>query len=78
MEPRSSVLATIAARRRAQLSATESIAALQQQTAAPGQLSAEFADVAERAITARLTGLLERTQGARRAATFMAADAYPA
>ncbi|MFH8260532.1 MobF family relaxase [Streptomyces roseolus] len=72
------VLASIAARRRAQLSATESIAALQQEIAAPGQLSAEFADVAERATTARLTGLLEHTLGADRAAMFMAADAYPA
>lgn len=72
------VLASIAARRRAQLSATESIAALQQETAAPGQLSAEFADVTERATTARLTGLLEHTLGADRAAWFMAADAYPA
>ncbi|MFF4121243.1 hypothetical protein [Streptomyces sp. NPDC001714] len=58
------VLAHIAARRRAQLSATESIAAFQQQTAAPGQLSAQFADVAEHATAARLTGLLERTLGA--------------
>ncbi|OEJ23054.1 hypothetical protein AR457_38330 [Streptomyces agglomeratus] len=72
------VLTSIAARRRAQLSATESIAALQQEVSAPGQLSAEFADVAERATTARLTGLLERTLGTDRAAMFMAADAYPA
>lgn len=72
------VLASIAARRRAQLSATESIAALQEEIAAPGQLSAEFADVAERATTARLTGLLEHALGAGRAAMFMAADAYPA
>ncbi|MER7000703.1 MobF family relaxase [Streptomyces sp. NPDC000410] len=72
------VLASIAARRRAQLSATESIAALQQEIAAPGQLSAEFADVAERATTARLTGLLEHALGADRAAMFLAADAYPA
>ncbi|MGZ2361686.1 relaxase domain-containing protein [Streptomyces sp. 372A] len=72
------VLAAIAARRRAQLSATESVAALQQEIAAPGQLSAEFADVAERATTARLTGLIEHTLGADRAAMFMAADAYPA
>ncbi|MFE2102634.1 ATP-dependent RecD-like DNA helicase, partial [Streptomyces sp. NPDC059468] len=72
------VLRSIAARRRAQLSATESIAALQQEISAPGQLSAGFADVAERATTARLTGLLERTLGTDRAAWFMAADAYPA
>ncbi|MGW6144404.1 MobF family relaxase [Streptomyces sp. NPDC055140] len=72
------VLASIAARRRAQLSATESIAALQQEIAAPGQLSGEFADVAERATTARLTGLLEHALGTDRAAMFMAADAYPA
>ncbi len=72
------VLAAIAARRRAQLSATESIAALQRESAAPGRLSAEFADVAERATTARLTGLLEHALGADRAAMFMAADAYPA
>ncbi|MFF3959672.1 MobF family relaxase [Streptomyces sp. NPDC001890] len=72
------VLASIAARRRAQLSATESIAALQQEIAAPGQLSAEFADVAERATTARLTGLIEHALGTDRAAMFMAADAYPA
>ncbi|MET8816394.1 MobF family relaxase [Streptomyces sp. NPDC004549] len=72
------VLTSIAARRRAQLSATESIAALQREIAAPGQLAAEFADVAERATTARLTSLLEHTLGADRAAWFMAADAYPA
>ncbi|MFJ3575923.1 MobF family relaxase [Streptomyces rubiginosohelvolus] len=72
------VLASIAARRRAQLSATESITMLQRETAAPGQLSAEYADVAERATTARLTGLLEHSLGADRAAWFMAADAYPA
>lgn len=72
------VLASIAARRRAQLSATESIAALQQEIAAPGQLSTEFADVAERATTARLTGLIEHALGPGRAAMFMAADAYPA
>ncbi|MFF9458662.1 MobF family relaxase [Streptomyces flaveolus] len=72
------VLAAVAARRRAQLSATESIAALQRESAAPGQLSAEFADVTERATTARLTGLLEATLGADRAAWFLAADAYPA
>ncbi|MFE1781574.1 MobF family relaxase [Streptomyces sp. NPDC059506] len=72
------VLASIAARRRAQLSATESVAALQQEIAAPGQLSAEFADVAERATTARLTGLIEQALGPGRAAMFMAAEAYPA
>ncbi|MFB6984596.1 MobF family relaxase [Streptomyces sp. NPDC056297] len=72
------VLASIAARRRTQLSATESIAALQQDIAAPGQLSAEFADIAERATTARLTGLIEHALGTDRAAMFMAADAYPA
>lgn len=72
------VLAAIAARRRAQLSATETIASLQHDLHAPGQLSAEFADVAERATTARLTGLLEHTLGPDRAAMFMAADAYPA
>ncbi|MEU6071906.1 MobF family relaxase [Streptomyces sp. NPDC047082] len=72
------VLTGIAARRRAQLSATESIAVLQQEVGAPGQLAAEFADVAEHAATARLTGLLEHTLGLDGAATFMAADAYPA
>ncbi|MFF8618814.1 MobF family relaxase [Streptomyces sp. NPDC015350] len=72
------ILTSIAARRRAQLSATESIAALQREIAAPGQLSAEFADVAERATTARLTGLLEHTLGPDGSAWFMAADAYPA
>ncbi|MFF8431743.1 MobF family relaxase [Streptomyces sp. NPDC016566] len=72
------VLAQIAARRRAQLPAAESIAALQQEISAPGQLSAEFADVAERATTARLTGLLEDALGPDRAAMFMAADAYRA
>ncbi|MFI1701417.1 MobF family relaxase [Streptomyces bobili] len=72
------VLASIAARRRAQLSANESIAALQHEIGAPGQLSAEFADVTERATIGRLTGVLERTLGADRAAMFMAADAYPA
>ncbi|MEI5011955.1 helicase C-terminal domain-containing protein [Streptomyces sp. PmtA] len=50
------VLAAIAARRRAQMSATESITALQREISAPGQLAAQFADVAERATTARLTG----------------------
>ncbi|MFF8478699.1 MobF family relaxase [Streptomyces sp. NPDC015414] len=72
------VLASLAARRRVQLSATESIAALQREISAPGQLSAEFADVAERATTARLTGLLEHCLGTDRAAAFLAADAYPA
>ncbi|CAL9677119.1 hypothetical protein SUDANB105_08022 [Streptomyces sp. enrichment culture] len=72
------VLTSIAARRRAQLSATESIAALQREIAAPGQLSAEFADVTSRATTARLTGLIEQALGPGRAAMFMAADAYPA
>ncbi|MFJ6687111.1 relaxase domain-containing protein [Streptomyces werraensis] len=72
------VLTQIAARRRAQLSATGSITALQNGIGAPGQLSAEFADAAERATTVRLTGLLERTLGAGWAAWFMAADAYPA
>jgi hypothetical protein len=72
------VLTQVAARRRAQLSATESITALQNEIGAPGQLSAEFADAAERATTARLTGLLEDTLGTGRAAWFMAADAYPA
>ncbi|MFJ5951418.1 MobF family relaxase [Streptomyces noursei] len=72
------VLAQIAARRRAQLSATESITTLQREISAPGQLSAEFADVAERATTARLTGLLEHALGTDRAAMFLAADAYPA
>lgn len=72
------VLTSIAARRRAQLSATESITALQQEISAPGQLSAQFADVAERATTARLTGVIEHALGADRAAWFMAADAYPA
>ncbi|WP_406291613.1 MobF family relaxase [Streptomyces sp. NBC_00624] len=71
------VLASIAARRSAQLSATESIAALEREVSAPGQLCAEFADVAERATTARLTGVLEHVLGADRAAAFMAADAYP-
>ncbi|MFE4925157.1 MobF family relaxase [Streptomyces sp. NPDC056661] len=72
------VLALIAARRSSQLSATESIAALQREVTAPGQLSAEFADVAERATAARLTGVLETVLGAGRAAAFMAAGAYPA
>ncbi|WP_330342642.1 MobF family relaxase [Streptomyces sp. NBC_00557] len=72
------VLRSIAARRRAELSATESITALQREISAPGQLSAEFADASERATRARLTGLLQHTLGADRAAWFMAADAYPA
>lgn len=72
------VLTSIAARRRAQLSATESIAALQQEISAPGQLSAEYADVAEHATATRLTGLLARALGTDRAAWFMASDAYPA
>ncbi|MGW4935138.1 MobF family relaxase [Streptomyces sp. NPDC004166] len=71
------VLAAIASRRGAHLSATESIAALQREVGAPGQLSAEFADVAQRAATARLTGVLEETLGQGRAAMLMAADAYP-
>ncbi|WP_440581220.1 MobF family relaxase [Streptomyces sp. PT19] len=72
------VLVSIAARRRAQLSATESITALQREIAAPGQLSTEFSDVAERATSARLTGLIEQALGPGLAAMFMAADAYPA
>ncbi|MEU1596663.1 AAA family ATPase [Streptomyces sp. NPDC005708] len=72
------VLASIAARRQAQVSATESIAALYREVGAPGQLSAEWADVTLRATTARLTGLLEHTLGMNTAAMFMAADAYPA
>ncbi|MFE7328055.1 MobF family relaxase [Streptomyces sp. NPDC057565] len=72
------VLASIAARRSTQLSATESIAALQKEVTAPGQLSAEFADVAERATAARLTGVLEHVLGFDRAAAFMAAGAHPA
>ncbi|WP_331725947.1 MobF family relaxase [Streptomyces sp. NBC_00470] len=72
------VLASIAAHRNAQLSATESITELQRQISAPGQLSAEFADASERATTARLTGVLEQALGADRAAPFLAADAFPA
>jgi len=72
------VLASIAARRRAQLSATETIAVLQREITAPGQLAAEFADAAERATAARLTGVIEDTLGLNRAAAFLAADAFPA
>ncbi|MFG3207376.1 MobF family relaxase [Streptomyces sp. NPDC048192] len=72
------VLLSIAARRRAELSATESITALQREISAPGQLCAEFADAGERATRARLTGLLQHALGTDRAAWFMAADAYPA
>ncbi|MFD4243651.1 MobF family relaxase [Streptomyces sp. NPDC058525] len=72
------VLATVAARRSAQLTATEQIAALQREISAPNQLSAEYADVTEKATAARLTGALEQILGADRAAQFMAADAYPA
>jgi AAA domain len=72
------VLASIASRRTAQLSATESIATLHKQATGPGQLAAEFADVAERATSARLTGVLEAAVGRDLAAGFMAADAYPA
>ncbi|MGW9032516.1 ATP-dependent DNA helicase, partial [Streptomyces sp. NPDC055722] len=72
------VLASIAARRQAQLSATESIAALYKEVGAPGQLSTEWADVTMRATTARLTCLLEHALGADTAAMLMAADAYPA
>ncbi|MDX2733626.1 MobF family relaxase, partial [Streptomyces sp. PA03-2a] len=72
------VLASIGARRSTQLSATESIAALQREVSAPGQLCAEFADVAERATAARLTGVLEDVLGVDRAAAFMAAGAFPA
>ncbi|MFE7779239.1 hypothetical protein ACFU5O_36315 [Streptomyces sp. NPDC057445] len=72
------VLTAIAARRRTQLSATESITALHKELSAPGQLAAAFADVAERATTARLTGVLEHTLGLERAAAFLAADAYRA
>ncbi|MGX1886793.1 MobF family relaxase [Streptomyces sp. NPDC055287] len=72
------VLASIAARRAAQLSATETIAALQREVTAPGQMAAEFADVTERATASRLTGVLEHALGLDRAAMFMAADAYPA
>ncbi|MFD0432206.1 hypothetical protein ACFQ60_48155 [Streptomyces zhihengii] len=70
-------LAAIAARRRAHVPATETIAALQQDRARPRQLSAEYADVAERATTARLTGLLEHALGPDQSALLMAADAYP-
>ncbi|MFD0427403.1 hypothetical protein ACFQ60_02270 [Streptomyces zhihengii] len=72
------VLTAVAARRSAQLTATEQIAALQRNISAPGQLSAEYADVTERATAARLTGALEQILGADRAAQFLAADAYPA
>ncbi|MFE4304825.1 MobF family relaxase [Streptomyces sp. NPDC056891] len=72
------VLAAVAARRSAQLTATEQIAALQRDIAAPGQLSAEYADVTERATAARLTGVLDQILGTDRAAQFLAADAYPA
>ncbi|KAF3469993.1 helicase C-terminal domain-containing protein [Streptomyces sp. Tu 3180] len=72
------VLTSIAARRRAQLSATETLTALQRESSAPGRLSAQYADAAERATTARLTGLLEHTLGAERAAWLLAADACPA
>ncbi|MGW3361078.1 hypothetical protein ACWDFL_37830 [Streptomyces bungoensis] len=44
-------LKVIAARRRVQPSPTESIAVLQRESSAPGQLSAEFTDIAERATT---------------------------
>ncbi|MET8680960.1 MobF family relaxase [Streptomyces sp. NPDC004647] len=71
------VLAQIASRRRAQLSATETIAALQNQVGAPGQLAAEFTDAGERATTARLTGVLEHTLGTELTARFTAADAFP-
>ncbi|GGT02703.1 hypothetical protein GCM10010254_23770 [Streptomyces chromofuscus] len=72
------VLTSISARRRARLSATESLAAPRRETGAPGRLSAEYADAAQRATTARLTGLLQRALGAERAAMLLAADAYPA
>ncbi|MGW8995021.1 MobF family relaxase [Streptomyces zhihengii] len=72
------VLTAVAARRSAQLTATEQITALQREISAPGQLSAEYADVTERATAARLTGALEQILGADRAAQFLAADAYPA
>ncbi|MFE0773291.1 MobF family relaxase [Streptomyces sp. NPDC058861] len=72
------VLAAVAARRSAQLTATEQIAALQRDIASPGQLSAEYADVTERATAARLTGVLTQILGTDRAAQFMAASAYPA
>ncbi|WP_326581871.1 relaxase domain-containing protein (plasmid) [Actinacidiphila glaucinigra] len=72
------VLTGIAARRRAQLSATETIADLQRHATAPGTLAAQYADVARRATTARLTGVLEHTLGLDRAAAFLAADAFPA
>ncbi|MGP4004802.1 MobF family relaxase, partial [Streptomyces sp. 8N706] len=72
------VLHQIASRRRAQLSATETIAALQREIGAPGQLAAEFTDASSRATTARLTGLLETTLGPGLTAHFMAADAFPA
>ncbi|MFF3256999.1 MobF family relaxase [Actinacidiphila glaucinigra] len=72
------VLTGIAARRRAQLSATETIAELQRHATAPGTLAGQYADVAHRATTARITGVLEHTLGLDRAASFLAADAFPA
>ncbi|MFC5905347.1 MobF family relaxase, partial [Streptomyces zhihengii] len=71
-------LAAIAARRRAHVPATETIAALQQDRARPRQLSAEYADVTERATAARLTGAPEHALGRDQSALLMAADAYPA
>ncbi|GAA2447771.1 hypothetical protein GCM10010405_33980 [Streptomyces macrosporus] len=71
-------LRTIAARRRAHLSATETIAAAHHEATAPGRLAAEFTHAAEHATTARLTGVLERALGPEQAAALLAADAHPA
>jgi len=72
------VLATIAARRRTHLSATDTLAALQRQATAPNRLAAAYAHAAEHATTARLTGTLERALGIQQAAALLATDAYPA
>ncbi|MEV6013639.1 MobF family relaxase [Streptomyces sp. NPDC051976] len=71
------VLSTIAARRHPSLSATETIADLQDTAADPARLAAEFSDISWRATTARLTSVLNTCLGDR-AAQLLAGDAFGA
>ncbi|MFB7287819.1 MobF family relaxase [Actinacidiphila glaucinigra] len=74
----SRVLETIAARRRTQVSATETTAELQQQAIDPATLAAQYTDAAAAATTTRLAVVLEQALGAGQAAAVLAADAFPA
>ncbi len=70
------VLASIAARRRTQLSATETIAALQHDISAPASCPPSSPTSPNARPQPALTGQLEDALGADRAAWFLAADAY--